>query len=177
MALNSLSPTYQWWNLCQILRSQIEQMHSAICFFPLLALITIILLLLALFLLISSQTSQKKKRTNAFIYGQVSTGSIRQMRHISRETQFTPRIPSICVRIWEGPQIPTDWGALHVWTQDCLPDYGPVWDLDSWLISHHWAMEVSYSPTSLSHAEWKIYWVMAISIVLWSQGPKEDIRQ
>lgn len=147
MALNSLSPTYQRWDSCQILKKPDWTDALSNLFLPFISL-NYNHFAFAGFIFINISSKKPKKEKNKCLH--ICTGFHRlnetNEAYLKEDTIYSLHIQH-CVRIWEGPQIHTYWGALHVWTQDCLPDYVPVWDLDSWLIPHYWAMEASYSPT------------------------------
>lgn len=157
-------------------------MHSAIWFFPLLALITIILLLLALLLLISPQTSQKNKRINAFIHGQASTGSMIQTRHVLRYVGFILHTPSTCVGNWVGSGIHTDWEARECTrgrTMVCqtMSRFG-IRILGSPSVTELWG-QATHQFFRVHFSCWKKRKLgeMTINRGLCSYSAKEDIRQ
>lgn len=120
-------------------KSQIEQMHSAIWLFPLLALITIMLLLLALFLLISPQTSNKKNSPQMpSNMGKLPQAQWYKLGMSQDWHDLCSTYPALGSEI--GGTNDSHWlrrKGLHVWTHDCLSDYVPLtaifnFHLDTW---------------------------------------------
>lgn len=179
MALNSLSPTYQWWNPCQILKKPDWTDAFSNLFFPFIS-INYDHFAFTGFIFINISSNEPKREKNKCLHIWAGFHRLNETSEacLKIDAIYSPHTQHLCQKLG-GTTIHTDRGALHVCTQDHLPDYVPVWDHDSWPILPHWAMEASYSPTSLSlclllkekSTEW---WQPALSYDLRAQRKTSD---
>lgn len=177
MALNSLSPTYQQWNLCQILKKP-DWTDALSNLFPPVISINYNHFAFTGFIFINTSSNKPKKEKNKCLHIWASFHRLNEIKeaYLKRDTIYSPHTQHLCQNL--GGTADSHW-LRSTSCVDSRLSTRLCSSLGSWFLAHSPSLSHGsklLTNFSISHAEWKIYWVMAISIVLWSQGPKEDIR-